>query len=54
MHSQKGEERLMEFENIIYSKKDGIATIRLNRPKVVNLLPRWRIAAKMPTSVQSS
>lgn len=28
----------MEFENIIYSKKDGVATIRLNRPKLFNAL----------------
>ena len=26
----------MEFEDIIYEKKDGVATITINRPKVYN------------------
>lgn len=28
----------MDFENIIYTKKDAVATIRLNRPKLFNAL----------------
>jgi len=28
----------MEFENIIYEKKEGIATVKLNRPRVLNAM----------------
>jgi len=28
----------MEFECIIYEKEEGIATIKLNRPKVLNAM----------------
>lgn len=42
----------MAYEQIIYTREDGVATITLNRPQVLNAFTPIMIAEKRPPQFQ--